>query len=111
MEPVYYMDDLKASLTSIDAAQAVHETVKKFAACVGMVINTKKSAIRLNEETPLPESLQDIKRMDETTYRYIGFETGNGEVERKEMMMRLEKMIREKLDEPTKRNEDFEARN
>ena len=46
-----YMDDLKASATSIEAAQAVHETVKKFAAAVEMVINAKKSAIQLNTET------------------------------------------------------------
>ena len=56
VEILYYMDDLKASATSIEAAKAVHETVKKFAACVGMVINTKKSAIQLNKVIQLPVS-------------------------------------------------------
>ena len=43
VEILYNMDDLKASATSIEAAQAEHETVKKFAVCVGMVINTKRA--------------------------------------------------------------------
>ena len=69
-----YMDDLKASATGVEAAQAVHETLKKFAACVGMVMNAKKCAIQLNVETPLSESLQEIPRLDKTTHRYLGFE-------------------------------------
>ena len=48
-----------------------------------MVINNKKSAIQLTIETPLPESLQEIQRIDETTYKYLGFEMKKGEVERK----------------------------
>ena len=64
VEIIYYMDDLKASMTSIDTAKIVHGIVKKYAASVGMVINNKKSAIQLNVKTPLPESLQDIPRMD-----------------------------------------------
>ena len=74
VEILYYMDDLKASATSIEAAQAVHETVKKFAACVGMAINAKKSAFQLNTETQRPVSLRDIPRLDETTNKYLGFE-------------------------------------
>ena len=60
-----------------------------------MVVNNKKSAIQLNMETPLPESLQDIPRMNEITYKYLGFEMRHGEVERKEMMERLEDDQRE----------------
>ena len=58
-EFLYFMDDLKASTSSIEPAQAVHETVKRFAVVVGMVTNNK-SAIQLTIETPLQESLQDI---------------------------------------------------
>ena len=76
-----------------------------------MVINAKKSAIKLNTETPLPESLQEIPRMDEETYKYLRFEMKKGEIERKEMMKRLEEMTKEKLAEHTKRVEVFEARN
>ena len=76
-----------------------------------MVINIKKSAIQLSNETQLPESLQDIPRMDETTYKYLGFEMKKGEVERREMMVKLEKRIEEKLKEPTRRVEVFETRN
>ena len=61
----------------------VQETVKKYAQAVGMVINNKKSAIQLNVEAQLPESLQEIPRMDETTYKYLGFEMMKGEVDRK----------------------------
>ena len=64
---LYYMDDLKASMTNIQTAQTVHDIVKGYAASVGMVINKKKRAIQLTIETPLPESLQDIPRLDETT--------------------------------------------
>ena len=98
-------------MTSVVTAQEVHKTVKKFAASVGMVINSKKSAIQLNVETPLPESLQDIPRLDETTYKYLGFEMKKGEVDRKEMMRKLEQRIAVKLQEPTRRVDVFEARN
>ena len=74
----YYMDDLKASTTSIETAQLVHQIVKEYATAVGMVINSKKCAIRLDVGTPLPESLQDIPRLDDTTYKYLGFETRKG---------------------------------
>ena len=74
VEVLYYMDDIKVSMTNVEKACAVHETVKQNAASVGMVINNKKSAIQLNVERHLPESLQDIPRLDETTYRYLGFE-------------------------------------
>ena len=55
---------MKASTDSIETAQTIHEMVKRYAVAVGMVINNKKSAIQLNTKTPLPESLQDIPRMD-----------------------------------------------
>ena len=110
-EVLYYMDDLKASTDNIEKARIIHGIVKKYAASVGMVINNKKSAIQLNVETPLPESLQEIPRLDETTYKYLGFEMKKGEVEGKEMMAKLEERIREKLDEPTKMVEVFEAKN
>ena len=89
------MDDLKASMTSIRTAEKIHETVKRYASSVGMVVNKKKSAIQLNVETPLPESIQEIPRMDEETCRYLGFEMKKGEVDMKEMMERLEEMIQE----------------
>ena len=76
-----------------------------------MVINNKKSAIQVNVDTPLPEPIQEIPRMDETTYKYLGFEMGKGEVERKEMMDKLDERIKEKLEDPTKRVGTFEARN
>ena len=93
VEVLYYIDDLKASMTDNHIAQTIHGIVKKFAACVGMVINNKKSAIQLNVETPLPETLQDIPRLDETTYKYLGFEMKRGEVDRKQMMSKLEQRI------------------
>ena len=90
VEVLYYMDDLKTSMTNTGTAQTVHGLVKKYADAVGMVINIKKSAIQLSNETQLPESLQDIPRMDETTYKYLGFEMKKGEVERNEMMVKPE---------------------
>ena len=84
-EVLYNMDDPKVSVTNVQAAQQVHNTVKEYATSVGMVINSKKSAIQLSVETPLPESLQDIPRLDEVTYKYLGFEMKQGEVERNEM--------------------------
>ena len=74
VEILYYINDLKASMTNIQTAQSVHDIVKKYVDSIGMVINLKKCAIQLNVETPLPESLQDIPRMDETTYKYLGFQ-------------------------------------
>ena len=88
-EILNYVDDLKASSTDTDTAQTIHENVKMYAASVGMVINNKKSAIQLESDAPLPEPLRDIPRMDETTYKYLGFEMKKGEVE-KEMMIKLE---------------------
>ena len=77
-----------------------------------MVVNSrKKCAIQLNTEMPLPQSLQGIPRMDETTYKYLGFEMKRGEVDRNEMMSKLEQRIVEKLQEPSKRVEVFEMRN
>ena len=55
-----------------------------------MVINSKKSAIQLSVETQLPESLQDIPRLDCITYKYLGFEMKRGEVDKTVMMKRLE---------------------
>ena len=54
VEILYYMDDLKASMDSIQTAQKVHGIVKRCATSVGMVIKNKKSAIQLNVEAPLP---------------------------------------------------------
>ena len=82
IEVLYYMDDLKVSMDNIESARKVHEIVRKYAASVGMVIN-EKSAIQLNVQTPLPESLQDIPRLDVTTYKYLGFEMKKGEVDKK----------------------------
>ena len=70
VEILYYMDDLKASTNNIETAQTIHDIVKKYAASIGMVINTKKSAIELTVKTELPESLQDMPRLNEETYRY-----------------------------------------
>ena len=53
-EILYYMDDLKVSVTDTNKAQIIHTTVKKYAASVGMVINKKKCAIQLNTDTPSP---------------------------------------------------------
>ena len=100
VEVLYYMDDLKVSMTNIETAQRVRRIVKRYAASVGMVINAKKSAIQLNMDTPLQESIQDIPRMDEATYKYLGFEMIKGDVGRKGMMTKLEERIAEKLDEP-----------
>ena len=55
-----------------------------------MVINNKKSAIQLNTETQLPPSLQDIPRLDETAYSFLGFEMKKGDVDREQMMRKLE---------------------
>ena len=38
---LYYMDDLKASMTDIQTAEKVHRIVKQFAQSDGMVINNK----------------------------------------------------------------------
>ena len=77
------MDDLKASCASIERVEQVHAIVKMYAASVGMVINNNKSAIQLSVETRLPKSLQGIPRLDETTYKYLGSEMMNREVEKK----------------------------
>ena len=77
------MDDLKASMTYIETAQRLYGIVRRYAASVGMVINTKKSAIQLNVDTPLPQSLQDIPMMDQATYKYLMFEMIKGEAVRK----------------------------
>ena len=111
MEILYYLDDLKTSMTNIQTAQTVHDIVKRYAASIGMVINNKKCSIQLNVETPLPESLQDIPRMDETTYKYFYFEMKKGEIDRKEMLRMLEERIKRKLEDPTKRVEVLETRN
>ena len=76
-----------------------------------MVIDKKKCAIRLNVETHIPESLRDIPRIDETTYKYLGFEMKKGEVEQKDMSREIEERVREEIKEQTRRVDDFEARN
>ena len=45
-------------------------------------------------ETPLPESLQEISRLDETTYKYLGFEMKKGEIDMKEMLRMLKERIK-----------------
>ena len=49
VEVLYYLDDLNVSMDCIDTACDIHQTVKKYAASVGMVINTKKSAVQPNK--------------------------------------------------------------
>ena len=102
---------MKASTYNIHIAKMIHGAVKTYAISVGMVINNKKSAIQLNIETPLPLSLEDIPRMDETNYKYLGFEMKNGNDDREATTRKLEEMIREKPEEPTTRVGVFEARN
>ena len=65
-------------MTSIGTTETIHESVKNYALLVGMVINAKKSAIQLSIETPLPESLREIPRLNETMYKYLGFEMKKG---------------------------------
>ena len=98
----YHMDDLKASMTIIQMAQTIHETVKEYTLSVGMVIKSKKSTIQLSVETPLPESLHDIPWMDDMTYKYIVFEMKRRDVDKKmkEVMKVLEGRIKEKLEGP-----------
>ena len=74
-ERLYSINDLNASSMKTDTTQTIHQLAKKFTAAVGMVIKNKKSDIKLSIETPLPNSLQDIPRIDETTYKYFGYET------------------------------------
>ena len=45
------------------------------------------------------------------TYKYLGFEMKNGEVDRKDIMEKLEERIKLKLEEWTKRVGVFETRN
>ena len=42
-EILYYMDDLKASCEGLEKAMQVHETVKRYAASVGMIVNEKNA--------------------------------------------------------------------
>ena len=98
-------------MTITRKAQTVYEIVEKYADAVGIVINNKKSAILLNVETPLQQSLQEIPRIDDTTNKYLGFEMKKGETAMKEMMSKLEERIGDELEEPPSRVQDFEARN
>ena len=82
-----------------------HHLVKRFVNVVVMGINTKKFAIQLRVETPLQESLQDIPRLDETTYKYLGYEMKKGDVEIRDVMDKLEARIKDKEKEPTLRVE------
>ena len=111
VEVLYDMDDIKASVMDVENVQRVHRIVKRYTAAVGMVINNMKYAIQLNFETPLPESFQDIPRLDKTTYKYLGFEMKRGEAARKEMMAKLEERIKDKLEEPAKSVDVYETRN
>ena len=65
----------------------------------------------MSGDTRLHESLQEIPRLEETTYKYLGFEMREGDVERNEMMRTLEDRIKEKLEEPTSLVDVFQARN
>mgnify|MGYP004562331249 CR=1 FL=1 len=56
-------------------------------------------------------SLQEIQRRGETKYKYLGFDMKKGEVERNEMIVKLEERIAEKLQEPASRVDVFEMRN
>ena len=96
------MDDLKTSLDSIQRARSVHNIMSKYVGAVGIVINNKKCAIQLSIETRLPESLQEIPRLDGTTYKHLGFEM-KGEMVRKVMMRKLEERIEDKLEDPAER--------
>ena len=60
VEVLYYMDDLKASMTDIETAEQVDSMVKTYAQFVGVVINHKKSAIQLDVETQHRLSLREI---------------------------------------------------
>ena len=68
-EVLNYMEDMKASMTSLETAETLHEIVKNYALLVGMVINAKKSAIQLNIETPLKSP---FRRSQEWTRRHTG---------------------------------------
>ena len=70
VEVLYFMDDLKASTDTIGRACTIHKIVKQYAKSVGTVINNRKSAIQMNIETPLPESLQEIPRLDDRTFAF-----------------------------------------
>ena len=74
VDVLYYMDDLKESTSDIKIVHSVHDIMKRYSASVGMVINTKKSPTQLRIEQPLPESLQEIPRLDEMTYKHLVFE-------------------------------------
>ena len=60
---------------------------------------------------PSSISLQDIPRLDDTTYKYLGFEMKNGEIDGKRMLRILEERIGIKSEEPTKRVDVFKVMN
>ena len=101
VEVLYNMDGLKASTDNVETARTIHNIVKTYANAGVTVLNNKKSAIQLNVKTPLPESLPDIPRIDETTCKYLEFEM-KGEIAMKEMLTKLEERIKEKQEEPTR---------
>ena len=88
------MDDLKGSMTNIETGQRVHGHCEKICCLSRHGNHAKKSAIQLNVETNLAETLQDIQRMDDLRYKYLGFERKKGEVDRKEMLVKLEERIK-----------------
>ena len=61
---LYYMDDLKASVSIIEMAQNVPLMVKRYAASVGMAINKKRAIQPINEITlpSLSRTFQDWTR-------------------------------------------------
>ena len=82
------MDDLKTSRAILGEAMQVHETVK-FVLPVGMVINHKKCTMQLSVETPLPESILNVPRLDERKFKNLIFEMKKGE-DKKESVEKLE---------------------
>ena len=62
-EILYNMEDMKASVDSIETERTINKIVKRYATSVGRVIN-KRSVIQLNIKTPLSQSLQDIHMLD-----------------------------------------------
>ena len=85
-------------MANVKIAQTVHYIVRTYSVVVGMVIDSKKSA-QLSVTTPLPESLQAIPMLDETTYKYLGFGM-KGEVDTEEIMRKQEKRKRERMRSP-----------
>ena len=92
-------------------AEIVRDSVKTHCESVGIVIKMRRVPSISTSRPCFPQSLRDIPVMDETTYKYLGFEMKNGEVTRTEMVRKHEERTTEKLEEPTPRVDVFDARN